>query len=444
MPPFSTPATQIGVEDCHFLNVYVPATAATQPRAVMIWLHGGAYIGGSGRSDDPQYGSGLKMAAAGVVHVTLNYRLGALGFLTLEDGVSLANLGLHDQLSALRWVRRHIASFGGDPQRVLLYGHSAGGESVLALQRMPAAAGLFHAAAALSPIPKIGVSPAEAAAAWRDIVRPTGCTDRPCLLALRASTLVNLAARFPVATEFGTVPEPTGAAADKGLKYVVADGEHLLASWAVDVPLLLSGCREQGDFGPPGAMLGAGSELAAWPLTRASFGRWADAAGVSAVEELWRLYNSTSSTPRQMWSQLGTDLTLFCGMRAVVAQRASSAVSPLYLNIFSYAVPFMYMGVMDVAYAAEGVDSWLTWGQPSAGVGMGVTLDAEAVAVGDRFRAFLVGFSRTAELGAPWRPYPAVCEYDADGLTCSERDAHARACALIDADVGRKFDFSLG
>ena len=72
----------------------------------------------------------MKMPQAGVVHVTLNYRLGVFGWLVLGDGSISPNLGLLDQLSALRWVQRHIASFGGDPSKVLLYGHSAGGASV--------------------------------------------------------------------------------------------------------------------------------------------------------------------------------------------------------------------------------------------------------------------------------------------------------------------------
>ena len=160
-----------GEEDCLFLNIFTPASAAPdgEPRAVMFWVHGGAYMAGSGRLDDAQYGSGeLEMAAEGVVHVSINYRLGTFGFLSLDDGHAESNnAGLLDQLSALRWVQRHIRSFGGDPSRVFLYGHSAGGESVMALQRMPQAKGLFHAAAALSPLAKIGATPADAAAAWR-------------------------------------------------------------------------------------------------------------------------------------------------------------------------------------------------------------------------------------------------------------------------------------
>ena len=208
--------------------------------------------------------------------------------------------------------------------------------------------------------------------------------------------------------------------------------------------MLVSGCREQGDFGPPGS--GFISEKAfAWPLTRGSFSKWADVAGLRAVDEVWRLYNSSSSTPRQMWNQLGTDLTLFCGLRATVEGASPARASPIYLNIFSFAISFVYMGMVDVEGAVEGIDMWLTWGQSAATIAMGVTLPEEAVAVGDKFRGFLVEFARTGVLGKQWQPYPAVCEYGGSGLGCSEENSHARACAIFDEELGReKFVLSLG
>ncbi len=130
-------------EDCLQLNVWTPATD-DGGRPVMVWLHGGAFATGSGTS--PAY-AGHRIAARGdVVVVTLNYRVGALGFLHLAPlvpGVDGANLGLLDQLAALQWVRREIRSFGGDPDRVCLFGESAGAGSCVALLAMPAARGLF-------------------------------------------------------------------------------------------------------------------------------------------------------------------------------------------------------------------------------------------------------------------------------------------------------------
>ncbi len=138
-------------EDCLTLNIWTPARRPGARLPVMVWLHGGAFESGSARM--PIY-NGANLARRGVVMVTLNYRLGVLGFfghpqLTAEakaEGVPTANYGLLDQVAALKWVRANIAAFGGDPGNVTLFGESAGGISVLALMTAPSARGLFQKA----------------------------------------------------------------------------------------------------------------------------------------------------------------------------------------------------------------------------------------------------------------------------------------------------------
>lgn len=140
-------------EDCLSLNVWVPEAALTdgRPRPVMVWLHGGAYF--IGFSAQPIY-NGQALAEDGdVIVVTLNYRLGALGFLDFREFLGSSaetNLGLRDILLALHWVRENIAAFGGNPENVTLFGESAGGGCVTTLMTMPAAKGLFHRAIAQS------------------------------------------------------------------------------------------------------------------------------------------------------------------------------------------------------------------------------------------------------------------------------------------------------
>lgn len=138
-------------EDCLSLNVWTPAGAAGAP--VFVWIHGGSLTGGSGSED--MY-DGARMAGEGVVAVTINYRLGVLGYLAhpelsaeSPDGVS-GNYGLLDQIEALRWIRRNIAAFGGDPDNVTIAGESAGALSVMYLMAAPPARGLFHRAIAQS------------------------------------------------------------------------------------------------------------------------------------------------------------------------------------------------------------------------------------------------------------------------------------------------------
>ena len=136
-------------EDCLFLNVWTKATSASEKRPVMVWFHGGRFIFGSGA--EPRF-DGEGLARKGVVVVTMNYRLGVFGFLATPElskdsgHDASGNWGLLDQIECLRWVRKNIAGFGGDPDRVTIFGQSAGGGSVLLLCNSPLAKGLYHRA----------------------------------------------------------------------------------------------------------------------------------------------------------------------------------------------------------------------------------------------------------------------------------------------------------
>ncbi|MES2621558.1 MAG: carboxylesterase/lipase family protein [Bacteroidota bacterium] len=148
-------------EDCLFLNIWSPC-ADSLKRPVMVWIHGGSLVAGSG--SQPIY-NGLKLARNGdVVVVTINYRLGPLGFLyfntPVEGNDTLGNnLGIHDQIAALQWVKENIAAFGGNPDRVTIFGESAGATSVQTLLASPAAKGLFIAAIAQSGTPAMVWTP---------------------------------------------------------------------------------------------------------------------------------------------------------------------------------------------------------------------------------------------------------------------------------------------
>ena len=146
-PPSPLPLS----EDCLTLNVWSPAKAKKAP--VFVWIHGGALLTGSSR--EGMY-DGVELAKRGIVFVSINYRLGVLGWLAhpdlsaeSKDGVS-GNYGLLDQVAALNWVKRNVAAFGGDPANVTIAGESAGALSVMLLMESPPAQGLFHKAIAQS------------------------------------------------------------------------------------------------------------------------------------------------------------------------------------------------------------------------------------------------------------------------------------------------------
>ena len=192
--PFGQASTS---EDCLFLNVFTPShqpPGAGHP--VMVWIHGGALVTGESDDYDP-----TKMVEDGVTVVTINYRLGALGFLAdpaLADGSGQSgDYGLEDQQAALRWVQRNIASFGGDPHNVTLFGESAGGLSTLSQVASPQARGLFQKAIVESGSYNLTqASLSDAEAAGTAFAAKVGCASQTapqvsaCLRSLPVSTIL--------------------------------------------------------------------------------------------------------------------------------------------------------------------------------------------------------------------------------------------------------------
>ena len=135
-------------EDCLYLNVWTPAKSASDALPVMVWIYGGGFVGG--QTSVPAY-DGTHLAQKGVVLVSVAYRVGVFGFLahsdlSRESGKGSGNYGLQDQIAGLQWVKANIAKFGGNPNRVTIFGESAGGISVSMLAASPAAKGLFQGA----------------------------------------------------------------------------------------------------------------------------------------------------------------------------------------------------------------------------------------------------------------------------------------------------------
>jgi para-nitrobenzyl esterase len=178
-------------EDCLTLNVWAPANPAAKHLPVMVWIFGGGHTNGSGSF--PFY-DGSNFARDGVILVTLNYRLGRLGWfahpaLTREGAGPLGNYGMMDQMAALKWVQGNIAAFGGDPKNVTIFGESAGGVSVNVLVTSPAGRGLFTKAISESGFPRFPIPTlAQEEQISADYTKTLGITgdDAAALKALRA------------------------------------------------------------------------------------------------------------------------------------------------------------------------------------------------------------------------------------------------------------------
>jgi para-nitrobenzyl esterase len=273
-PPYVPPFDEllydpvIPGENCLNLNVWTPDPGASG-LPVMVWIHGGAFRNGS--SAVPWY-DGAAFARDGVVLVSLNYRLGAEGFGLLPDAP--ANLGLRDQLAALAWVKDNIATFGGDPDRVTIFGESAGAMSVTTLVSLPAARGLFSRAIAQSGAGHSVARPEDARKVTAELGNKLGVEPTARALAqIEPEALV--AAQQAVSVDLTRSPDPARwgqSIVSAGMAFVpVVDGDlvaqrpidALTAGAAADVEMMIGTTTEEYRFflAPIGVTEAATEEL---------------------------------------------------------------------------------------------------------------------------------------------------------------------------------------
>ena len=239
-------------EDCLFLNVWTPENAKPGDQLpVLLYIHGGAFMGGCGHE---KHFDGPVWPTKGVIGVTINYRLGPLGFACLpelaEEAGHTGNYGLYDQLAALEWVRGNIAAFGGDPEKITIMGQSAGAMSVQQLCLSPLAKDKF-VAAVMSSGGGIGpfseTAPAEDSYAfWQNVSRHAGCADLDALRALPVEQLFG--AFFAAMSEQKTQGLPAAPVID-GAFIPRAPAETAAAGGQAHVPYLIGSTSH--DMMPP-------------------------------------------------------------------------------------------------------------------------------------------------------------------------------------------------
>lgn len=323
-------------EDCLNLNIWMPV--AKPPAGgwpVMVFVHGGSFTNGSGAE---QIYDGTSLAMRGAVVVTINYRLGVLGFLALpafqaeDQDRSAGNYGLLDQLEALAWVRRNIGFFDGNPGNVTLFGHSAGGMSVCALLASPLSKGLFHKAILQSGGCEYVKTLAQGFKSGLQIAGALGCPggDAACLRALP------LASFFPPADlDIGTALrslESVGFASGPYKPHV--DG-YVLNKMPLDA------LRQGAAQGMP--LIAGATSQETWGDVPAGPGDWASwlerAKPVlnDRAEEGLKVYQRRYPDPREAWAYFQSDRTLVCP--SLEAARAQSRYAPTYAYLVTYVSP---------------------------------------------------------------------------------------------------------
>lgn len=345
-------------EDCLSLNVWTAGTGGV-PAPVMVWIHGGSNINGTAAS---ALYDGAALARRGVVVVTINYRLGVLGFmaqpaLAAESArQSSGNYGLLDQLEALRWVRRNIRNFGGDPARVTVFGESAGSIDIVHLMASPLSRGLFHRAIAQSGAPMGGTPTREAAERYGSQIAKTVGADSAAdpaaaLRSVPADSLVRIQDRL---AGFGVLP---GVAIDG---WVLTDHTGRIF--------------ERGDQAPVPLLIGTnGREMSTlrYYLPRVTqtpegLREWVDRTFGNEAAKVAALYPAEGSVDLAL-VQLATDLYFTCPAR--MAARATARTSRnVYLYQFNRVLPggesLGAFHSMELGYVFGVETAWLPW-QPA-------------------------------------------------------------------------------
>jgi len=407
LPGFKTPEIQMmqnltsnpSSEDCLVLNVWTPGTDNAK-RPVMFWLHGGGFQFGSG--GQPFY-DGANLARRGdVVTITINHRLGCVGYLHLADlgGPAFAksgNVGMLDAVLALEWVRDNIERFGGDPKNVMIFGESGGGSKVSTLLGMPAANGLFHRAAIESG-PGLTAVPRETAtrtaAAFLNVLgldktKLDQLQKRPVEELIEAQSMVR--GGFSPVHDGDVIPENMF--------------DPVATPISADVPLLIGSNKDEGTF-----LLQTDAELFTFDEAGLK-SRVKNSAGGSdeAAERILSIYRKTypNAKPTDYWVQIYTDRSMRMRSITLAERKAAQKKAPVYMYFFAWntvgfggkykalhmaEIPFVF----DNIWAAEA----MTHGSP------------EAKALAAKMSAAWIAFARTGKPAA--KDLPAWPAYSAD------------------------------
>jgi len=395
-------------EDCLFLNVWRPFSPSQSPLPVMVWIHGGAMVHGS----STMY-PGDALAAQGVIVVSMNYRMGRLGFfahpaLAAESPEDVrGNYGYMDQLAVMKWVQRNIAAFGGDPKQVTIFGESAGGGSVLAHLVSPMSRGLFQRAIMQSPgtpgprakvIPSTELAAAEKMAVdWAHSVGITG-EGAAALEQLRALPTSKL---LEGTSGPDTIAALSAGKVPAGMAMSIVDGRFL--------PEPIEAALEAGRIAPVATIIGAND-------------RDLGIGSAGSKDELFALFGSNSPEARRLYDPRG-DQTLDELKQQVFADRTMSEPMRHFARLMAHSGHPVWL--YRFAYVSESQRGKLMG--TVHGFEVPFTLDVPAALVGDKVTptdrimanvtsAYWAQFGKTGDPNGGARPMWPPYDPDVDRL----------------------------
>uniref|UniRef100_A0A671U5G2 Carboxylic ester hydrolase n=1 Tax=Sparus aurata TaxID=8175 RepID=A0A671U5G2_SPAAU len=446
--PLLSTGRVMGQEDCLFINVWTPTLQPDAKLPVMVWIHGGYLHMLSG--GEQGYAPTEQLAAdTGVVYVSFNYRLNAFGFLALEllrEGSpknTSGNYGFLDQIAALKWVQKNIHLFGGDPEKVTIFGQSSGGTSVWTLMMSPLAKGLFHAAVDMSGSYVYNATLEQAEYDNLVFLKKTGCKDLNCLrrLSIRQVLLAIPWQEYPSWAADDLVDLPV-----KGRfigPVAVVDGYVLQAPpfevWEQkgdynDVPFVIGTTEQEVDFSPAAKNISMWTwEDYSWFVTEKlqSFNESLPAAAL-------KLYPSsapcptTNRCPERAYTTMVSDIRVTCPNNDLAERAAAALKSPVY----RYVVTHTPSGPVNVSsdllsfpsrFSFHCLDVMTFFG------GLEFILNKPLSAEDKNFQSLitrhLVHFAKTGKMEAEWPEYPSATALLSDRLSV-DHNYSAEQCRL--------------
>jgi para-nitrobenzyl esterase len=373
-------------EDCLVLNVWTPALKDGGKRPVMFSIHGGGFT--SGTSHNPVF-NGTALARMGAVVVTINHRLGSLGYLYLGDMApefaQSGVVGMMDIVLALEWVRDNIEAFGGDPSRVMIFGQSGGGSKVCHLMAMPSAKGLFHRAAIQS------------GAATRSGTRENAARSTERLMAQLSLPKNRFRELQQMPFEFliGAQGSVTGAQFSPMVDGTVVPRDPFqpdAPAVSADVPMLGGSNLEDGNSNRTDFSI---TDAAAQEQLKTTLGE--------NTAKIWAAYRADSprSTAARLTARISSDRGIRANTRTVIERKAALGKAPAFLYLLRWPAPFMdsrYGSVhgTDVPLIFHNPELWpLTAGSP------------EGKVLADAMAGAFFAFAKTGNPSTPALPWPA-------------------------------------
>ncbi|XP_052254793.1 neurotactin-like isoform X4 [Dreissena polymorpha] len=410
----------VGDEDCLYLNVWTPSLDVNASLPVMVWIHGGSLVVGSGNDAENGYAPSARLAHdLNVVFVSMNYRLNAFGFMALEllvagspTGTS-GNYGLMDQIEVLKWVKMNVRKFGGDPNQVTVFGQSSGGTAIFALQASALTENLFHKAWLQSASPVMNKTAAQAFKDNKPFLKNTGCSDVDCLYNLTQVDVLRSIPwdEFPYWSMDDQLSLPTAGRFDGALPIV--DGyvlkEAPFEAWVHghgrDVPTIIGSTAQEANEEqhiPENRALTPSENYEKY--VRQTLGTFDDVIFETALN----LYPSAVISPDYQINTMISDLRVICPTDYMTLIASSAFTSNVYRYVATFATsqpssPFG--GSFKSRYAFHGVDSFAFFGTFDKLVNPPSETE---ILFQNIFREEIMSFVKSGRpKSKDWKPYPA-------------------------------------